>query len=191
MGAKKRVLVEADLAFRRWRRLSVRPGTEMHTSVGLLGIRSVEEIQLPDIDESAAKRAGYKSRDELAKELSGREGKIYRIALSWLGPDPRVEIGKKDELSGDEWRGLAARLSRLDSRASQGEWTRDYLRLIEENEGVRAAELAVKIGSDKEALKLNVRKLKNLGLTVSLGMGYKLSKRGRAVLERMASASVK
>lgn len=188
MLIKKRVLDlikegKADLAFRRWKKPSVKPGTEMHTSVGLLGIHSVEEIELSEIDEAAAKRAGYKSREELAKELSGHEGKIYRIALSWLGPDPRVEIGKKDELSDDEWRELAAKLSRLDARASQGEWTRDYLRLIEENEGVRAGDLAAKIGSDKEALKLNVRKLKNLGLTISLGTGYRLSRRGMAVLK--------
>jgi hypothetical protein len=189
MLIKKRVLDlikegKADLAFRRWRKASVKPGTEMHTSVGLLRVRSVEETELSDIDDAAAKRAGYNSQESLVKELSsGREGKIYRIALCYMGPDPRLELRRKGDISGDEWREIAAKLSRLDARASQGEWTRDYLRLIEENEGVRAGDLAAKIGSDKEALKLNVRKLKNLGLTVSLGTGYKLSRRGRAVLE--------
>jgi hypothetical protein len=40
-------------------------------------------------------------------------------------------------------------------------------------------------GLDTHAFKLNVRKLKNLGLTESLGTGYRLSPRGAAVLERL------
>jgi len=41
------------------------------------------------------------------------------------------------------------------------------------------------VGLEKEAFKLNVRKLKNLGLTESLGTGYRISPRGRSVLERL------
>lgn len=47
-----------------------------------------------------------------------------------------------------------------------------------------AGELAAKIGVEKEWLKLNVRKLKNLGLTVSHQPGYELSLRGREYLRR-------
>lgn len=40
------------------------------------------------------------------------------------------------------------------------------------------------LGVDKEWFKLNVRKLKNLGLTESLETGYRISPRGRALLKR-------
>jgi hypothetical protein len=39
---------------------------------------------------------------------------------------------------------------------------------------------------DKLTFKANVRKLKSLGLTVSLEVGYRLSPRGRALLESEA-----
>jgi hypothetical protein len=37
-------------------------------------------------------------------------------------------------------------------------------------------------GQDKEQIKLNVRKLKNLRLTKSLETGYRVSPRGKALL---------
>ena len=43
------------------------------------------------------------------------------------------------------------------------------------------------IVSRLEALKLDVRKLKNLGLTISLRVGYELSPRGAAYLRAAAS----
>ena len=41
------------------------------------------------------------------------------------------------------------------------------------------------VGREKPPFKRDVRKLKELGLTESLERGYRLSPRGRAVLERM------
>jgi hypothetical protein len=38
------------------------------------------------------------------------------------------------------------------------------------------------VGQEKEAFKVNVRKLKNLGLTESLERGYRLAPRGARVL---------
>jgi hypothetical protein len=43
--------------------------------------------------------------------------------------------------------------------------------------------LALELGREKEWLKGSVRKLKNLGLTISLGTGYRISPRGAAYLE--------
>ena len=45
-----------------------------------------------------------------------------------------------------------------------------------------AAELASDIGMEKPRFKTNVRKLKGLGLTQSLKVGYRLSPRGEEVL---------
>ena len=58
------------------------------------------------------------------------------------------------------------------------------LRLIGEREAVRAGDLADELGMERLAFKADVRKLKALGLTESLGIGYRLSPRGQAWLER-------
>jgi hypothetical protein len=49
---------------------------------------------------------------------------------------------------------------------------------------VRAGDLADDFGAEKADFKLDVRKLKGLGLTESLKVGYRLSPRGAVVLER-------
>ena len=64
----------------------------------------------------------------------------------------------------------------------RGPWTRQVLRLIAENPGVRAPDLAASLGRDTLAFKRDVRRLKELGLTISLPVGYELSPRGRAYL---------
>ena len=50
---------------------------------------------------------------------------------------------------------------------------------------VRAPELAASFGRETLPFKIDVRKLKELGLTESLPVGYRLSPRGRAVLDRL------
>jgi predicted DNA-binding transcriptional regulator YafY len=49
---------------------------------------------------------------------------------------------------------------------------------------VRAAELAAELGLETQPFKRDVRKLKELGLTESLEVGYRLSPRGAAFLAR-------
>ena len=58
------------------------------------------------------------------------------------------------------------------------------LRLIGDRPGVRAGDLAAELGRERLAFKADVRKLKALGLTESLEIGYRLSPRGRAWLSR-------
>ena len=58
------------------------------------------------------------------------------------------------------------------------------LELIRERPRVRAPDLAQSLGLDTQPFKRDVRKLKELGLTESLEIGYRLSPRGRTVLER-------
>lgn len=52
------------------------------------------------------------------------------------------------------------------------------LRLIAAAPSVPAADLAERLGIEKPKFKRDVRKLKELGLTESLKMGYRLSPRG-------------
>jgi hypothetical protein len=56
------------------------------------------------------------------------------------------------------------------------------LEILQANPGVRAADLCGLVGLEKAAFKINVRKLKALGLTESLEVGYRLSPRGAALL---------
>jgi hypothetical protein len=56
------------------------------------------------------------------------------------------------------------------------------LRLIEARPGERAADLARSLGRETLPFKRDVRKLKELGLTESLEVGYRLSPRGRSFL---------
>ena len=170
------------LAFRRWRRPSVKSGGTLLTAAGLLHIGSVEIVDVDDISSADVRRAGYDGRDALVGELmERREGHVYRIELGPLEPDPRIALRKRGA-TGSELEKLVARLSRLDAR-SQAAWTRRVLELLQGHPAVRAGDLSEMIGQDKLSFKLNVRKLKALGLTESLEVGYRLSPRGVALLD--------
>ena len=167
------------LAFRRWRRPSERSGGTLLTAAGQLSITSVDEVALTRISEADARRAGYTSREALLAELRARdEGKVYRIELGALRVDPRVALRQSASLSDTECDGIARRLRRLDTRSPHGPWTRATLDLIRSRPGVRAGDLCRLVGLDLPPFKLNVRKLKTLGLTESLEVGYRLSPRG-------------
>ena len=107
---------------------------------------------------------------------------LYRIAFRYAGEDPRRGLREQADLDDDALAAVRARLDRLDRR---GAWTRDVLELIRDRPGVVATELAALRGQERLAFKTDVRKLKALGLTESLRVGYRLSPRGAAVLERL------
>jgi hypothetical protein len=174
------------LAFRRWRRPQVRAGTAMRTPAGMLQVDAIEVIDPETITDEEARRAGATDRLEVLQFLDGRaEGEVYRIAFHHAGADPREALREHDDLSEDETAAILARLARLDRASSRGPWTHAILRVIEAHPAVRAGDLAADLGRDKDSFKLDVRKLKNLGLTESLGTGYRISPRGRVVLRAL------
>jgi hypothetical protein len=59
--------------------------------------------------------------------------------------------------------------------------------LIADRPGIVSRTLARQVGADVPPFKRRVRQLKELGLTESLEVGYRLSPRGRAVLERITA----
>jgi hypothetical protein len=179
------------LAFRRWKRPNVRVGTRQRTHVGVIEVTSVDAIEPDAITDSEARLAGATDRLEVLRELERREGTLYRIGLRFAGADPRVALRERDHLSEDERTHVLARLARLDRASRSGSWTRDVLRLIEQRPAARAADLAASIGRDRDSFKLDVRKLKELGLTESLPVGYRLSPRGRAVLRDIELAALR
>jgi hypothetical protein len=79
---------------------------------------------------------------------------------------------------------IEARLERLDRASPVGPWTRATLDIIARRPAVRAGDLAAELGRERLPFKADVRKLKRLGLTESLDVGYRLSPRGRSYLDR-------
>ena len=171
-----------DRAFRRWERPLVRPGASQRTAIGVIAFDAVEVVAREEVIEEDAQRAGFGSRQELLAFLDRRsEGAIYRVRLRLVGPDPRVAL--RDSLPDErEVAQIERRLVRLDRFSRHGPWTREVLEAIGAQPGVRAADLAPQFGRERLPFKADVRKLKELGLTESLEVGYRLSPRGRTVL---------
>jgi hypothetical protein len=175
-----------DRAFRRWERPRVRPGGSQRTAIGVIGFESVEVVQPDELDEEDALGAGFRSLPELRAFSERRTDRdLYRIRLRLLGPDPRVEL-RETLPTGAELEEIERRLARLDGASRHGAWTQAVLAAIGEGPGLPAAELAASFGREKLPFKLDVRKLKELGLTESLRPGYRLSPRGEAVLARLS-----
>ena len=177
---------EVTVAFRRWRRPTVRAGGTLVTPVGVLAIDSVERIALKDLAPGDARAAGHADLAGLKRELARRkDGSLYRVAFRLAGADPRIALRSKGRLSAGDLADVRAQLDRWDRASRTGPWTRDVLRRIGERPAVRAGDLAAEIGVEKAPFKAQVRKLKSLGLTESLEVGYRLSPRGRAVLRAL------
>jgi hypothetical protein len=172
------------LVFRRWRKPTVRTGGTLLTGAGKLHIRSVEPIDAAGITSADAERAGYVSRDELLRELTRWEGHLYRIELGPIEPDPRVAL-RSASIEQAELESVCHRLERMDAKSPSGAWTRQTLELIRDHPEVRAGHLCEMLGHDRTLFKQNVRKLKALGLTESLPVGYRISPRGASVLNAM------
>jgi len=169
------------LAFRRWKRPTVKAGGTLLTSVGQLAIEGVDAVALHDLTESDAVAAGFADVGELTAALSWRlEGTPYRVRLRLAGPDPRIAL-RAALPAADELRGTLDRLDRWDSSSTTGLWTRSAMGVIARRPGVRAGDLAAEIDMERARFKSHVRKLKGLGLTESLEVGYRLSPRGEAV----------
>ena len=173
------------VAFRRWARPTVVEGRPYRTGGGRVQVTSVTEIDQKKITAADAKRAGYASADEVVANLrDGDDRRLYRVEFKLLDePDPREELAANDKLSDHDISEIAGRLERYDRASTHGSWTMTTLGLIADYPAVRAPDLAEMMSRDTTSFKLDVRKLKNLGLTHSLKIGYQLSPRGEAFLK--------
>lgn len=162
---------EVSLVFRRWNKPSVKTGGTLNTAVGQLAIDEVAEVDPAAIMDVEAAAGGFVSADAVRAELAG-EGTVFRVRLRFLGADPREALRDDTDLTG-----VLEKLKRLDAL---GAWTGRVLDLIAEHPARRAGDLAAMLGLETQPFKLDVRKLKALGLTESLEVGYRLSARGQA-----------
>jgi len=178
-----------NLAFRRWERQRVNPGTHLRTSAGVVVIDSVDRVELKDVTDDQARRAGYESCAEMIDRFESFEkpGDLYRVGIHYGGADPRISLRERADLTSEDLDELQKKLGRLDSASPFGAWTIRVLQLIDEKPGVVAGKLAKEVGRERLSFKASVRRLKELGLTESLEVGYRLSPRGKAYLNHLSA----
>lgn len=180
---------EVTVTFRRWKAQQVLAGRRYRTAAGILEIESVSTWKEENVSDDDAQRAGHTDASSLLADLPVRPGlPLYRIQFHVVDdPDPRAELAARDDLTPAEVAEISKRLQRLDRASPHGLWTLPVLEMIESHAGRRAPDLAAHFGRETQPFKTDVRKLKNLGLTLSLKIGYQLSPRGEAYLSAIRS----
>jgi hypothetical protein len=172
------------MTFRRWKRAQAVAGRRYRTPGGIIEVDAVDIVDPGSITEEEARRAGHATAAEVRARLRGPPDlPVYRVSFRLSpDPDPRAELAGRADLSEAEAAELDRRLTRLDRSSPRGPWTEPTLRTIARHPEVRAGDLATALGRDRHSFKIDVRKLKNLGLTLSYPIGYRLSPRGEAYL---------
>ncbi len=157
----------------------------------------MDQIEPTAISLEDAQAAGHDSAEAALDAILRNQRKsgdanapLYRVAFRCLGEqaDPRKVLAADSNLEEAEVTAIAERLTKMDSRARHGPWTRAALEAIADEPGRRAADLAADQGRETAKFKADVRKLKALGLTISLEVGYELSPRGQVVLDALQTA---
>jgi hypothetical protein len=184
-----RRLVAGDftVTFRLWTRARVTVGKTYPTPWGGgYRIDAVDVVRAGDVEDADAWAAGSPDRAALLKKVAsfakkeiGADAVLTRVRLAYVDEAPR-----KPALSVDE---AIARLRRLDENAGRP-WTQATLAAIEREPRVLARVLAEGLGRERLPFKVDVRKLKALGLTISHDVGYELAPLGQAVLDRLRAS---
>ena len=146
------------VTYRAWKRPQVKVGGKYRVGATTVEVPAIEVIARADVP------------PEHNTRWLGDADTVYRVEFHPTTPVVRPT------LTFDE---LDAKLARLDRN---GPWTRATLDAIRSQPGVVSTILADGLGRERFALKTDIRKLKALGLTESLEVGYRLSPLGEAYL---------
>ena len=171
------------VTFRRWKRPQAKVGGRFHKGDLWFEVDAVRTVPVARISKADARRAGEADADAVRRRLGDPPShtEVYRVAFHRIDPaGPPVD---ETDLGPEEIAEITRRLDRLDGSAKVGPWTRTTLALIATQPGVVSTSLAETLGRERFALKTDIRKLKRLGLTLSLEVGYELSPRGQAYLD--------
>jgi hypothetical protein len=164
----------------------VKVGGRYRVGGSVLEIDAITQIPAREITDVDAHRAGEPDRGAVLKRLGdlADDATVFRIDFHRVGDaGPLHPLALEGDLSADELADLARRLARLDR--TRGPWTLAILRVIASMPAIVSTDLAAVVGQERPEFKLNVRKLKALGLTESLERGYRLTPRGAAVLRHL------
>lgn len=174
-----------QLTFRRWQKPHVRAGGRYRCHpIGVLEVDAIAQTTVRALTDDDARRSGFASRGELVAYLAelgplDDATAIYRIELHHGGDGDRVELALEATLTAADVAAIRAKLAKLDQKSA---WTRKTLALIEKHPRIAASKLAAKVRRETLPFKVDVRKLKRLGLTQSFEVGYEISPRGRSYL---------
>ena len=162
------------LTLRNWKRPHAKVGTVYRLRPsGAVKVTRIGTVRLSEITPEDANRAGFASVDALAAFLDlPLSAEVTSVEFALTDDVPK----RTPTLTPEE---VAKRLAATDQR-SGSPWTARVLALIEAHPAIRAGDLAPAMGWDTPKFKANVRKLKALGLTQSLEVGYRLTVLGRA-----------
>ena len=175
---------EITVTWRLWKYSHVKAGGDYSAGFGFVHIDDVSLVPAGEVTDTDAIEARCYDRDALIDLVSSHTGAtvtpetiLYRVRFHWLPVAPaKPEFGLEE---------ISKRLQRLDGASRRGPWTLSSLRAIEDNPGVRARILASDAGYGTQDFKLNLRKLKALGLTISLEIGYELSELGQRYVDSL------
>ena len=174
------------VTFRRWTRAQVKVGGVYRVGPVDLTVDAITHVPLDAIGADDARRAGFADLGALRDFLGPSDDLVWRIDFHCAPAGPRPGTsGRLTDADVEELRLRLARLDRNGPTGGTGPWTRAVLELIAARPGVVSTELATELGRERAPFKLDVRKLKKLGLTESLEVGYRLSPRGKALLRRL------
>lgn len=148
------------VTFRAWKRPQVKVGGRYRVGAVTLQVDAVALVPASAVPASARARLGDADP-------------VWRVDFH------RVEPVAKPALDLET---VVRRLDRLDAASTHGPWTRQTLALIRDHPGTVSTDLAGALGRERMAFKADVRKLKALGLTESLTVGYRLTRLGREAL---------
>ena len=180
---------EIGCTVRIWQRPHVKLGGRYALGGGAVVVDKIQETSLDDITPALARKCGFPSLVELLKIAKHGAGeRVFVIDFHYdgrAGARARPETGS---VSAEQLAELVQRLEGMDRRSRVGAWTVATLRAIEARPGVLAAKLARSFGRPRDEFKRDVRKLKNLGLTQSLEIGYRLTPKGEALLGAITQA---
>jgi hypothetical protein len=195
---EQRDLIESGqmrVTYRDWQSPHVRVGGRYGLGVGSIVIEDCDLVPASEIGDEEAREAGFPDRETLLAVLAHRRSasevavdSVYRIAFRYEAAPPPSKV-ETERLTDHDAALLMEKLDGLDARGAYGPWTWDVLHAVAENPGLRARELAALFDRELLSFKADIRKLKRLGLTLSLDVGYEISPRGQALLDRQVHAS--
>jgi hypothetical protein len=179
------------VTFRRWDKPHVRVGGRYRCHpIGVLEVDEVEKVVVKNITATDVQRAGFTTRDDLVQYIRTArkeddlddDTELYRVVLHHGGDGDRIELALEADLSEEDILTIQTKLEKMDA-APKEPWTKKTLAIIEKHPRIAASQLAVKLGRETAPFKVDVRRLKKLGLTQSFEVGYEISPRGRAYLD--------
>ncbi len=177
--------------FRHWRRPQAKIGGRYRVGSGLIEVHRVDRVETGAVTDADLARAGIdRAGLEALVSRGAPDAALYRIEFRYHPVDDRPKPPAHDvDLGPQDVEALRTRLAKMDALSNVGPWTAATLNTIDARPATRAAELAYSLGRDTLSFKADVRRLKALGLTESLEVGYRISPRGRAFLDRVAMRS--